>query len=138
MKTKYFFLLFVSGYVSLYAENDLNLNDCGLTYFHNTCGDRFLRTYVACENGTAKKEAEKKVEIYLLSPNPTDGLFKLTSSEPMQNAEITMTDQNGSILEQRKVTGTEVVFNLANREAGRYLIIIKSNNTAATESVIKK
>ncbi len=78
-----------------------------------------------------------------LSPNPTDGLIRLTVTDVIGELNINVTDLNGRTLLQQKSTtqsngSREVMIDLNDYPAGMYLIGINHKNGYYHASVIKK
>lgn len=126
---------------------------CGIVYVHDAAGCRTRRLYF-CNNGIdpwptrqrgtqivvneAQGETAEFVEVNALYPNPTTGKFSVTFSNALQNAAVFVTDLQGKIMLQFKVSGNKVDFNLSGVAAGAYLVRIEEKGKVITKKVVKQ
>ena len=159
MKKKIIFLsLIIFSALSTIAQQ-LPLGSCGIVYIHDVAGNRTRRLYY-CNNGgpyptftnidsTSDKQATnvftkaelKNMEfqpVEALYPNPTSGIFYITFTKSLSNANITLVDMNGKAVQQYKASGIKLTCNLSALAAGIYFVKIEENGRIITKKVIKE
>lgn len=128
-----------------YAQS-LPANTCGVVYTHDAAGNRTQRIYVC--NNTARagtvtnsdKEDNNTVvaQVTALYPNPTTGAFRITFTRPLDHARVTFMDMNGSIMQQRTVSGGQIEFDVSSFPAGMYWIKINDQGKLLSYKVVKQ
>lgn len=75
-----------------------------------------------------------------LFPNPTEGGFMLSLSDPesLKGATATLCSLDGTVLDRRAVTGSMEEFDLSGRPAGVYLLHLSSDGIVRTWKIIKR
>jgi hypothetical protein len=123
--------------------------DCGLTYFYNASGDRFLRVNVICTSlpgsgggggSSGKKEEDStyaQADIFLISPNPTSGPFVLTSSTELSNAHLIITDDNSKTMLSQTLNGKVFPIDISGFVPGQYHLLITTSQKTSSKTVIK-
>lgn len=153
-------ILIIFSALSTIAQQ-LPFGSCGIVYVHDAAGNRIRRVYY-CNNGaggpyptfanidsTSDKQATnvftkaelKNMEfqpVDALYPNPTSGIFYITFSKALLNANITLVDMNGKTVQQYKASGPKLTCNLSALAAGIYFVKIEENGKLITKKVIKE
>lgn len=159
MKKKIIFSALIIFYTLTTVAQQLPLGSCGIVYIHDAAGNRTRRLYY-CNNGgpypsftnldSAKlfptenvltKEEMKNIEfqpVDALYPNPTTGIFYVTFSKSLTNANISLVDMNGKTVQQYKASGIKLTCNLSALAAGIYFVKIEENGKSITKKVIKE
>lgn len=153
-KTFIVLILIIFSCIDAVAQQ-IPLGSCGIVYIHDAAGNRTRRVYF-CNNGVdpyptfapyAKnetpftKEEMKNMEfqpVDALYPNPTSGIFYITFSKSLSNANISLIDVNGKIVQQYKASGIKLTCNLSALAAGIYFVKIEENGKIITKKVIKE
>lgn len=87
-------------------------------------------------NGINKKDAISSLN---LSPNPSSGVFTLSSDYMVTNAEITVLDMNGKVIQQvAKKDFKSINFNLEDVNDGIYFLTIKSEGLNEVVKLVKR
>jgi hypothetical protein len=89
-------------------------------------------------SGSAGEGTEDEIKIY---PNPTEGIFNIDIPATHKEAQITITDLTGKILETRAIsdnTGQPVQFSLSNVARGVYLVKVVAGEDSYVEKVIAR
>lgn len=161
MNKKIIFLtIIVFSAISTFAQQ-IPLGSCGFVYIHDASGNRTRRVYF-CNNGSPyptvvnpagndNKQTEKDLSftreeiknmefqpVDALYPNPTTGIFFITFSKSLVNANIIITDNNGKLIKQYKTTGFKLTCDLSSLAAGIYFVKIEENGQLITKKVIKQ
>jgi len=100
-------------------------------------GNEDFTTPASCTLGVSETTLDNDfVKIY---PNPSNGIFNITSLKNIENASISIVDVNGRIVykETKTIQGTSSI-DLSNLKTGIYIINIKGDNFSKTEKLIKK
>ena len=159
MKKKIVFLMLTVFSALSGIAQQIPLGSCGIVYIHDIAGNRTRRLYY-CNNGgpyptftnidsTSVKQAPDvftKAELNnmefqpvdALYPNPTSGIFYITFSKLLSNANITLVDMNGKTVQQYKASGLKLTCNLSALAAGIYFVKIEENGRIITKKVIKE
>ncbi len=121
-------------------------------YIHDAAGNRTRRVYF-CNNGDPyptkqninsgafTKEEIQNMEfqpVDALYPNPTSGIFYITFSKTLSNANISLIDLNVKIVQQYKASGIKLTCNLSALPGGTYFVRIEENGQAISKKVIKQ
>lgn len=124
---------------------------CGILYTYDNAGNRTKQEYYcrqgrsintitqndsSVEDENATSAAFAKVDA--LYPNPNDGRFTIRFDHGLKNADIVITDVNGKKLSQFKANGVIVHFDISNKPAGTYFLVISDGKTKITQKVIKQ
>lgn len=83
------------------------------------------------EEGSSMREEEMGVRIY---PNPTESLLYVTA--PL-DAEVSLTDSRGRLIQVQRVGNTELVFDMRNLAQGVYLIKVQTDHDVHTQTVVR-
>ncbi len=159
MKKKIIFLLLIIFSAFSTIAQQIPLGSCGFVYIHDAAGNRTKRLYY-CNNGgpyptrpnidsnnfvnassVLTKEELKNMEfqpVDALYPNPTSGIFHITFSKSLSNANITLLDVNGKIVQQYKASGITLTCNLSALPGGIYFVRIEENGQTISKKVIKQ
>jgi arylsulfatase A-like enzyme/uncharacterized protein YjdB len=117
----------------------------GLDFFGNSVGDTALPS-IGAYNGTglsASPEipARSLNPLFTLYPNPTsEPVISLEVKEPCEKVSISLFTLNGKLVETRyfeHLTGKKEVFDLTNKRAGMYIIVIKNPEYKESHKFIK-
>jgi hypothetical protein len=77
------------------------------------------------------REEEMGIRIY---PNPTESLLYVTA--PL-DAEVSLTDSRGRLIQMQKVGNTELLFDMRNLAQGVYLIKVQTDHDVHTQTVVR-
>ena len=148
-------ILFGLSFISYSAFSQLSNLECGWNYHYDTGGNRVARVYVNCgspppnsqlvasDDSTATAVAGlndtlANVDIVTLYPNPTKGTFNLEFNNALENAEVTVTNNNGQLVYSQKASGTAINIDLSGQAASTYHVVVIRNATKKyTKSVVK-
>ncbi|MEJ7740374.1 MAG: T9SS type A sorting domain-containing protein [Chitinophagaceae bacterium] len=126
----------------------ISSGQCGLQYTYDAAGNLISRQYV-CINGpeviqrsTGQKQKESGTvytqQIEALYPNPTTGRFTVRFTLPLEDAIVRISDLNGRVLQQYKVSGALIQCNISQVAPGFYYIQVVDKNTNLLQKVIKQ
>lgn len=152
-----FILFFVALflYMTDSFSQQLPFGTCGIVNVYDAAGNRTKRVYF-CNNGDPypqrnqqagdyretypgdKNETSEFQYVDALYPNPTTGSFVVTFSKSLQNASVSITDNNGKTLARFKASGNKVDFDLSKYAAGVYYIKIEEGGKTITKKVVKQ
>ncbi len=130
---------------------------CGILYTYDNAGNRTKQEYY-CRQGrsintitqnaqiaTADSLAQDEnaasasfAQVDALYPNPNDGRFTIRFEQGLKNADIIITDVNGKKVNQFRANGVIVHFDISNKPAGTYFLVISDGKTKITQKVIKQ
>jgi hypothetical protein len=143
-------IMLTGGYV---VAQSIPPGSCGLLYSYDAAGNRTKQEYF-CNNTSApvemrtavtpvtKNESETDeetgfVKTEALYPNPTTGHFVIRFARELKDVQIIITDVNGRALQQILGSGNIMDFDISNRPAGIYYVIIRQGKESITQKVIK-
>lgn len=158
-KTFIILILIISSFIDVVAQQ-IPLGSCGFVYIHDAAGNRTRRVYF-CNNSTDPyptkpgrdssnfvtvneqftKDELQNMEfqpVDALYPNPTSGIFYITFSKSLSNANITLVDMNGKTVQRYKASGIKLTCDLSAVAAGIYFVKIEENGKIITKKVIKQ
>ena len=76
---------------------------------------------------------ENPIALLSLYPNPTSGIFRISSESVISNLEVTLLDNSGKLLFVRHCSGeTFYLFNLTGYPKGNYLVKVKTADKSMT------
>jgi len=160
MKKYLLSLFFLFSLTDIFAQQ-LPIGTCGIVYIHDAAGNRTRRVYF-CNNGidtypqrtvqpvitnnpketpvfTEKELATMEVfEVDALYPNPTSGIINIAFSKALQNADISIIDINGRVLQLFKASGLKISCNLSSFAAGTYFIRIAGKGQMISKKIIRQ
>ncbi len=73
-----------------------------------------------------------------ITPNPTDGVFKVILNEDIESGKLEVLDLNGNTILTKTVKGKIFEADLKNRQQGIYVVKVTSGNKIYSEKIIKK
>jgi hypothetical protein len=119
-----------------------------VSYAYDAAGNRTARTFSLIKSPEAPQSpseitsltdliAEKSIVIY---PNPTKGnlTVEIKDFTDKLEAEFQLTDLSGRVIANRKATAASQTFDLSNRAAGIYLLLIRINGESVVWRIIKE
>lgn len=124
---------------------------CGILYTYDNAGNRTKQEYLctagrssnttlannsAVQNENAESTAFVKVDA--IYPNPNDGRFAIRFEPELKNADIVITDVVGKRVKHFKAKGIIVQFDISDKPAGTYFVIIRDGKTIINQKVIKQ
>jgi hypothetical protein len=131
----------------------LPLGSCGIVCTYDASGNRLRRLYY-CNNGGAypmkgnsveNAKASQNVtnkeefsEVDALYPNPTTGVFFITFSKILENAQIVITDVKGKVVQKLIGNGIKLTVDLSAVASGVYFVRIEDNGLTIVKKVIKQ
>ncbi len=145
MKTKFFILigmLLIGG--SSYAQTSAIL-DCGWSYYYDNAGNRTARLFRNCNRppqagktdetdstttmvaDSTKIDVLEEIDIVTLYPNPTRDAFKIEFNNALDNADITVTNNEGRLVYREKASGTFLTIDLSGQAASTYHVVVRRN-----------
>ena len=74
----------------------------------------------------------------VVSPNPTDGNFSIDLGANYENAQITITDLSGKLIESKNFTNSQVLNLYLDEASGIYLVSIQAGNKKAIIQLVKE
>lgn len=128
---------------------------CGLIYSYDNAGNRIQRKIVPCGPGfggggggesskrditdsdTAQNKNTDAVLLQSMFPNPTTGAVSIVFNQPVDNAEITVSDNIGRKLFTTQASGSTLPLNLSGYPSGTYFITTKARGQTFQSSVVK-
>ena len=144
-------VLVLAGSVAM-AQN-IPAGSCGLLYKYDAAGNCISREYF-CNNTDTLIPMRKDVSITAapqateaetsfakvdaLYPNPTTGKFTIRFANALQHTQINITDVNGRTIQQLTGNGFTMEFDLSNRPAGVYYVVIRNGKESIVQKVIKQ
>lgn len=154
--------IFIIGMITQISSVNAQLQpgECGIMFTYDATGSITKREFICNNTGVvmnrnAKAEntkvdflksgnkneiAEEEIlKVNAIMPNPTTGMFTVTLSKPVKNANILLLNNTGSVIERKKITGIVVSFDISNRASGTYYVRIENEKlTSVTFKVIKQ
>jgi hypothetical protein len=76
-------------------------------------------------------------EVDALYPNPTTGVFYISFSKALSNANISLLDFNGKKLKSFIASGYKITYDLSALPAGTYFVRIEEKEKVITKKIIK-
>jgi Secretion system C-terminal sorting domain len=159
-KIVFFVGLFVCN-MQLVAQQ-IPVGQCGFVYIYDANGARVKRVYF-CNNGidpypvarvaempaTAKSTNEKNEtlvkentavfeKVEAVYPNPTTGRFSINFNAPISNANITIVDATGKIVQQLKGNNQRLDIDISSFNAGVYFVRIEENEKIIIQKIVKQ
>ena len=136
----------------------LQPGECGIMFTHDATGSLIKREYICNTTGVVMNRQAKAmlskndsinslknneaneeiVKINAIMPNPTTGMFTVTLSSAINNGTVMLLNANGSVIENRKYSGSILSFDISNRSSGVYFVRIKYRGKTLTFKVIKQ
>lgn len=130
---------------------------CGILYTYDNAGNRIKQEYF-CRQGrpvgtitqntqigrgdslvpAEDRASESFMKVDALYPNPNDGRFTVRFEKELKNADILITDVNGKKVNQFKANGVIAHFDISDKPAGTYFLIITNGKTRITQKVVKQ
>ena len=123
---------------------------CGILYTYDAAGNRINQQYY-CNNTTSAvtptNELPQKalttssfLKVDALYPNPTTGKFTITFAQPLNNANVIITDAGGAVVVQKTgYNGSSIEMDLSGAAVGMYFIRIQQpDGKYITQKVIKR
>ena len=75
---------------------------------------------------------------YKVYPNPSSDQFTFTSSEPLQDAVLSLINASGQVVSKYVVSGDSLVIGTTELSSGLYKLVLNSNNNVLTFTVLVK
>lgn len=88
--------------------------------------------------GEIKTDPEEIIKVNAIMPNPTTGQFMVRLGEPLNNANVSLLDANGKVLEKRRQSGNTLHFDISFQPSGMYFVKIESAGKSFTFKVVKQ
>lgn len=135
------------------------VGSCGIVYVHDAAGNR-TKAFYYCNNGgpypeknifdtsltsniltqaeISKDNATTNFQpVDALFPNPTSGIFYITFTKKLNEANIKLIDVNGRVVSQNNQSGIKITCDLSGYSKGVYFVIIEEKDFKITKKVIK-
>jgi hypothetical protein len=91
--------------------------------------------YIIQTVGLPNEGTTSSINVY---PNPGTGLFTISATADMENAELTVYNVRGQTLSQQKVSaGHSVMLDITGRDAGVYILELRLNGQLYRARIIK-
>lgn len=78
-------------------------------------------------NGQTINSLSKSIIKANIYPNPTQNIVNITLSQPVQNAEITLLDINGTVLQKSVLNDATTSLDISQYASGSYMVTIKND-----------
>lgn len=150
-------LLISSSDVYAQTPNPATSLGCGWSYYYDGAGNRIARVYVNCgppppRTGktdetdstatiaidSAKNDLLAEIDIVTLFPNPTRDVFKIEFNNALDDADITVTNNEGRLVYREKVSGGLLTVDLSGQAASTYHVVVRRNaNKVYRKTVVK-
>jgi len=124
---------------------------CGIQYFYDATGNRTYRTDTCITSVLTKVGGEQlgrssnagsdsvnnissivntgSADITAnIFPNPTQGSIDISTSQPVTNAVVTLSDINGATIQQITMNGSFISFDLSRYASGSYMVTVKNSS----------
>lgn len=141
-----------------YAQGGLQPGECGIKFTYDATGSLIKREFLCNNTGVVMNRQAKEmlskndsinsvknnvakeeiIKVNAIMPNPTTGRFTVTLSNPLNNGKVMLLNASGSVIENRKQSGSILSFDISNRSSGIYFVRIEYEGKVLTFKVIKQ
>jgi hypothetical protein len=88
-------------------------------------------------NTTAIENQVIKNDVFNVYPNPSTGLFYVSSNKQIENGNIRVYNALGQLISTQSINGVNVTIDLQNFQNGIYILQLEEMNTSSTIKVVK-
>jgi hypothetical protein len=126
------------------SQNDMTTEGAWQENFVTTDVDGMIKKNIFIAKFTLEDEGGVNVEDIIKNnvkvyPNPNNGKFSVSLSEPYQNGDITLIDLQGRTVHSQKITDIDTSVAVTNLPVGVYILrVSKENQVLYTQKIIVK
>lgn len=129
-------ILFTYDATGSLIKREFICNNTGVVM--NRKGENMLIKNDSINNQKISTTKEEIIKVNAIMPNPTTGRFTITLSRAINNAYVLLLNTNGSVIENKRHSGSTLSFDVSNRPAGIYFVKIEHEGNTLTFKVIKQ
>ena len=105
----------------------------------NLCGSSTAKKSVTTNCRSAQESLTQNNQVQLnIFPNPSSGIFEITTPDDLKNANIEVTDMQGRVLVKMAINNSENQIDLSSYSQGVYLLILHTETDVQTYKLIKQ
>ncbi len=105
----------------------------------NLCGSSTAKKSVTTNCRSAQESLTQNNQVQLnIFPNPSSGIFEITTPDNLKNANIEVTDMQGRVLVKMAINNSENQIDLSSYSQGVYLLILHTETDVQTYKLIKQ
>lgn len=105
----------------------------------NSCGSSTAKKSVTTNCRSAQESLTQNNQVQLnIFPNPSSGIFEITTPVDLKNASIEVTDMQGRVLVKMAINNSENQIDLSSYSQGVYLLVLHSETDVQTYKLIKQ
>lgn len=140
-------------------QAQLQPGECGIMFTYDATGSLLKREYICNNTGIVMNRAaigentkddslktssktdiaqEEIIKVNAIMPNPTSGRFTIRLGKSLNNANVLLVNVNGKVIQNRRMSGTELNFDIHSYSSGIYFVKIESNGKVISMKIIKQ
>jgi hypothetical protein len=105
----------------------------------NSCGSSTAKKSVTTNCRSAQESLTQNNQVQLnIFPNPSSGIFEITTPVDLKNANIEVTDMQGRVLVKMAINNSENQIDLSSYSQGVYLLVLHTETDVQTYKLIKQ
>jgi hypothetical protein len=135
-----FCTLYTKAQVGGTTSNTTSIYLCLIKYQYDANGNRTNRAY-SCEwyggNQSSRTSSKNNESSTIVFPNPSAGIFTVSSNAELQNAIINIKNMQGQTVKQYIYNGISQEYDIRHLPVGQYFIEVLSNQSKEVLKLIK-